>query len=109
ARAAGPLVAAIDSSPDPLIRRDASLLLGQCRVALNDFRGAVTVLTPLVSDKDARVSRAARTWRGRASVARGDYASALADFGDASDTATAFYRAAALIGSGRVDDGVALL
>ncbi|MBI4499640.1 MAG: hypothetical protein HY700_00625 [Gemmatimonadetes bacterium] len=108
-QASVPLVAVAEASPDHRIRRQAALLLGECRVLLGDPERARQVLGPLVESEDAATARAARVWRARASLAQADYAGALHDLTGMADTSAVFDRAAALIGLGRAPEAAAAL
>ncbi len=104
-----PLTLAMDSSQDAATRRDARLLLGQCRVRLEAPSSARSLLDPLLADPDPAVAREARVWRARASLAQADYAAALADLGDIPDGEAAMDRATAQIGLGHAGDAAGTL
>ncbi|MBI4420806.1 MAG: hypothetical protein HY560_08270, partial [Gemmatimonadetes bacterium] len=105
-RAVQPLAAAADSGTDVGTRAAAQLLLGECRVTLGEPAAARHVLTPLVDDPDAATAQRARLWRARASLALGEYPTALADLEGTRDTGAVFDRAAALVGMGRLEEAI---
>lgn len=108
-RALDPLALAVDSSPDPAIRRDARLQLGECYLDLGYPDSARVTLTPLVDDSDATVRNAALETRGRALLALGTPERALDDLARTGSPSAAFPAALALLRLGKTDSAEQLL
>ncbi len=78
-RAVAPLTFAVDSSPDIRLRREARLLLADCRLVLREPDRAIAAVEPLLSGADSADVYRARQLRGRAHLAVDDYQPAIND------------------------------
>jgi hypothetical protein len=78
-RAVAPLAFAVDSSPDTRLRREARLLLADCRLTLRQPGQAIAAVEPLLSGADSADVYPALRLRGRAHLAADDYERAVDD------------------------------
>lgn len=109
-RAVRPLAFAVDSSPDVRLRRDARLLLANCRLLLRQPAEAIVAIEPLlVGTAESTVVREALLLRGRAHLAAGDPDRAVADLGRVPLDVGGLDLARAHIARGELDDAVRLL
>jgi tetratricopeptide (TPR) repeat protein len=109
-QAVRPLTVAADSSPDPMIRRQALLLLGQCRFLMGEPDSAADVLGSLVAAKgDSATASAALWWMGRAELARGHHAAALEHLAQSREAQAPFDQVVALVHLGRAEAAAGVL
>jgi hypothetical protein len=78
-RAMDPLGLAVDSSPDPRLRREARLTLADCQLSTRRPDAAIATLAPLLEERDSAVVMEARHLRGLANLKRRDPAAAIDD------------------------------
>lgn len=108
-RAVGPLTFAADSSPDPVLRKDARLLLVDCRLLLRQPTQAIRAVEPLLADGDSSVVREALRRRGSAYLAAGDGERAIADLEHLPPERAGLDLARAYVAVGDLDRAVATL
>jgi hypothetical protein len=108
-RAVGPLGFAVDSSPDARLRREARLLLADCRLLLRQPSLAIIAVEPLLADRDSAIVQDALRLRGRAHLAAGDATKAVADLEQVPPEAGGLELAQAYTAHGDLDRAVGTL
>lgn len=104
-----PLAVASDSAQDPAVQERARLLLAECNLDLNDARGAIAAVEPLLDHPDTNLAQQARLLRGRAYLRTDDPGAAAADLRAIPLEMGAFDLARAQIALGEFDAAQATL
>jgi tetratricopeptide (TPR) repeat protein len=104
-----PLALAADSSPDPALRVDARLLLGDCRLQLREPESTLVALDPILDIGSPAARSAALLLRGRALLLLGRNEAALEELTASGAREGAYAKAIALARLDRLDEAAATL
>lgn len=108
-QAESPLAVASDSAADPAVQLRARLLLAECNLNLDDPRGAIAAVEPLLDSPDTTLVHQARLIRGRAFLRLDNPTAAAADLRAVPASTGAFDLARAQVALGEFETAHATL
>ncbi|HEY7684157.1 MAG TPA: hypothetical protein VH879_16050 [Gemmatimonadales bacterium] len=108
-RALGPLESLMTTAPNPQIAEPAALLVGGCRLELNDPEGATAAYDRVRQSQNAGRRSLALYYHGRALRTQGRYEEALDELTRSSEPGARGERAAALAGMGRLAEALTIV